>query len=212
MNWENIEEILKISEKDFEKECEKTQIIDLNARIEKFQGILKKPDLNMPTLLGSEITPKRQKLSTLLHILTTTRDKKEKERYELGNKEKERWRDQALKENLHDLRYAFGAPVDHLIHQTFTMEVVEWQKPESTEFEIDAVSGHKLKIDLRKIISPSTLQLLLAKSFSPIYLVVEHGGGFDRHGKKLGYFQSGEWSESHGNEIRAGTTFAIMRV
>jgi hypothetical protein len=212
MNWENLEEILKISEKDFEKECEKNQIIDLSARIEKFQGILKKPDLNMPSLLGSEITPRRQKLSSLLHILESVRNRKEKERYELGKNEKERWKDQALRENLHDLRYAFGVPVDHLIHQTFTMDVIEWKKPESTEFEIDTVSGHKLKIDLRKIISPSTLQMLLAKSFSPIYLLVEQGGGYDRHGNKLGYFQSGEWDQSHGNEIRAGTTFAIMRV
>jgi hypothetical protein len=98
------------------------------------------------------------------------------------------------------------------MHQTFTMDVVEWQKPDSLEFEIDAVSGHKLKIDLRKLVTPSILQMLLGKAFSPIYLVVEPSGAYDRHGKRVGYFQSGEWEATQGNELRAGTTFAIMKV
>jgi len=212
MNWENIEEILRLSEKDFEREADKSIIVDLNARIEKIQDIMKKKDLGLSTLIGSEITPKRQKLSTLLSILVSVRDRKEKERFNQNRQAQEKWRNDTLKDVLHDLRCAYGTSVDHLMHGTFTLEVLDWFKPESTEFEIDAVSGHKLKIDLRKIISPSTLQMLLAKSFSPIYLLVEQSGGYDRHGKKLGYFQSGEWGQSHGNEIRAGTTFAIMRV
>lgn len=212
VNWENIEELLKVKEADFEKECEKISIVDLNARIEKNQATLNKQDLNRPMLTGSEITPIRKKLSNLQHILVSVRDRKEKQRYETNKKAQEKWRDDTLRENLHDLRFAYGMSVDHLMHNTFTMEVLDWQKPQSTEFEIDAVSGHKLKIDLRKIISPSTLQMLLAKSFSPIYLVVEQAGGYDRHGKKLGYYVSAEWDESHGNEIRLGTTFAIMRV
>jgi len=211
VNWENLE-FLKVEDKEHQREADKTQIVDLNARIEKLQALNAKTDLGLSALVGTELTEKRKRLHAILHILIATRDRKEKDRYELGKKEKERWRDQALKENLHDLRYAFGTAADHLMHQTFTMEVLDWQKPESMEFEIDAVSGHKLKIDLRKIISPSILQMLLTKSFSPIYLLVEQGGGYDRHGKKLGYFHSGEWDESHGKEIRLGTTLAIMRV
>jgi len=212
VNWENIEEILNVKESEFEKECEKIAIVDLNARIEKNQATLNTQDLNRPMLTGSEITPIRKKLSGLQHILVSVRDRKEKQRYETNKKAQEKWRDDTLRENLHDLRYAFGTAADHLMHQTFTMEVLDWQKPPSTEFEIDAVSGHKIKIDLRKLVTPSLLQMLLAKSFSPIYMVVEQGGGYDRHGKKLGYFHSGEWDESHGKEIRLGTTLAIMRV
>jgi len=212
MKWNNIEEILKVSEKAFEKEIDKLSIVELNARIEKNQAVLNKQDLNMPMLTGSEITPIRKKLSDLQHRLVSVRDRKEKERYELDKKEKEKWRDQALKDNLHDLRYVYGTAADHLMHGTFTMDVVNWQKPQNLEFEIDAVSGHKLKLDLRKLVTPSILDMLLGKSFSPIYMVVEQSGGYDRHGKKLGYFQSESWEETHGTEIRYGTTFAIMRV
>jgi hypothetical protein len=214
MNFENLEELLKISEKDFEKEVEKNQIIELNARIEKFEGLLKPDHLERtwPALTGLEIGDRRKKLSAFKAILTKVRDAKEKERHNQNKQAQEEWRDHALKDNLHDLRYVFGMEVDHLMHGTFTMEVVNWQKTESIEFEIMAVSGHKLKIDLRKIISPSTMQMLLAKAFSPIYLLVERAGGYDRKGKPLGYYVSGEWNESHGYEIRLGTTFAVMRV
>jgi hypothetical protein len=212
MNWENLDETLKMSEKEFEKEANRIEIVNLNARIEKWQAILHKPDLGMPALVGSEITPKRQKLSTLLHILVSTRDRKEKEWFDQNRQAQEKWRDDTLRDVLHDLRCAYGTAVNHLMYGTFTLEVPDWFKPQSTEFEIDAVSGHKVKINLKKLISPSTLQMLLDKAFSPIYLVAEQGGGYDRHGKKLGYYQSEDWETAHGTEIRYGTSFAIMRV
>jgi len=212
VNWNDLEEILRTPEKEIEREAEKTQIIDLIARIDKLQAILKKPDLGLSTLVGSEVTPRRQKLSSFVAILTKVKEAKEKERFNQNRQAKEKWRDQALKDNLHDLRYAFGTSVDHLMHQRFTMEVVEWKKPESTEFEIDAVSGHKIKIDLRKLVSPSLLEMLLGKAFSPVYLVVQQGGGYDRHGKRVGIWQPDDWKTSHETEIRYGTTFVLMRV
>lgn len=211
MNWENLE-FLKVEDKEHQREADKTQIVDLIARIEKLQALNAKTDLGQPALVGAELTEKRKRLLAILRILTATRDRKEKERYEIGKKAQEKWRDDTLKDVLHDLRYAFGMSVDHLLHQTFTMEVVEWKKPESMEFEIDAVSGHKLRIDLKKLITPSLLQMLLGKAFSPIYFLVERSGGYDRHGKPLGHWVSSEWEQSHGNEIRLGTTFAVMRV
>ena len=212
MNWENLEEILKSQEKDLEKEANKTQIIDLNARIEKIQNILKKPDLGLPTLIGSEVTPKRKKLSTVLNILVSVRDRKEKERFEQNQQAQEKWKNETLKNILHNLRCAYGTAVNHLMSGSFTMEVPDWFEPKSTQFEIQALSGHKLKIDLEKLITPSRLQRLLDKAFIPIYILVEPSGGYDRHGKRMGYFMSSEWNESHGIEIRPATTMAIMRV
>ena len=212
MNWENLEKILEMKDDDFEKEANKIQIIDSNARIEKFEAILKKSDLGMSTLIGSEITPKRHKLSAFVAILKKVRDAKEKERFNQNRQAREKWRDDTLKIMLHDMRIIYGTSADRLMHSLITMDVPDWLKVESLEFDIDGVSGHKIKIDLKKIVSPSTLEMLLAKSFSPIYLVVERSGGYDRHGKKLGYFQKDDWMESQGNEIRYGTTLAIMRV
>lgn len=213
MNWENLEEILRISEKEFEKEVEKTQIIDLIARIERFQGILKKPDLNMPSLVGSEITPRRHKLSSLLRILIATRDRKDVERYEKSKTEKEQWKDRYLenKETLRDIRYVAGSEANHLMIGDFTIDAVGLQTPTSTEFEITAVSGHRIKINLKKIISPTTLQMLIDHPLTPVFLTVEATGAY-QHGKKLGYYVSGEWDQTRGIEIRAGTMIAIMKV
>jgi len=211
MNFENLEEILKISEKEFEKEVEKNQIIDLNARIEKFQSILKKPDLNMPSLIGSEITPRRKKLSAFVAILTKVRDTKEKERYELGKKEKEKWKDEYLRDNLRDLRFITGFEAEHVMRGEFTVNTVSWTTPQSTEFEIIGVSEHKIKIDLKKIIAPTTLQMLIDHPLVPVFLVVEPTGMY-QHNKKLGIWQAGTWEETRGIELKLGTMFALMKV
>jgi len=211
MNFENLEEILKISEKDFEKEIEKNQIIDLNARIEKFQGILKKPDLNMPSLIGSEITPRRKKLSAFVAILTKVRDAKEKERYELGKKEREKWKDEYLRDNLRDLRFITGFDAEHVMRGEFTVNTVSWTTPQSTEFEIMAVSEHKIKIDLKRIIAPTTLQMLIDHPLVPVFLVVEPTGMYQNN-KKLGIWQAGTWEETRGIELKLGTMLALMKV
>lgn len=211
MNFENLEELLKISEKDFEKEAEKIIIVDLNARIEKFQGILKKNDLGIPSLIGSEVMPQRQKLSSLLHILVSVRDRKEKERYELGKKEKEQWKEQYLREHLGDFRFITGTEAEHVMRGDFTINTVPWTAPQSTEFEIMAVSGHKIKIILKKLIAPSTLQMLIDHPLSPVYLVLEPTGAYQR-GKPLGPWVSGDWDQTRGIEILQGTMIALMKV
>lgn len=211
MNFENLEEILKISEKDFEKEIEKTQIIDLNARIEKFQGILKKPDLNMPSLIGSEITPRRQKLSSFVAILTKVRDAKEKERYELGKKEREKWRDDFLRDNLRDFRFITGSQAEHIMHGDYPVNTVPWTTPQSTEYEIIGTSGNKIKINLKRIIAPTTLQILIDHPLVPVFLAVEPTGMY-QHNKRLGIWQSGEWEQTRGMELRLGTMLALMKV
>jgi hypothetical protein len=211
MNWENLQEILEISEKEFEREAEKTEIIDLNARIEKFQDVLKKPDLGITTLIGSEVTLKRKKLTTLHHILIATRDRKEKERFMQNRKLEEKWRDETLPKVLSDLRYVVGTDAEHLMHGTFTLDAVQPKKFPSLEFEIPLVGGGKKKIDLRKAISPPILKMLMEKTFTPVYITVEPTGAY-QHGKKLGYYVSGEWEQTRGIEIKMGTLIAIMKV
>jgi hypothetical protein len=211
MNFEKLEELWNISKKDFENECEKILIVDLIARIEKWEGILKKNDLGMPALIGKEITPKRQKLSALLHILTSVRDRKEKERYELGKKERETWRDDYLAHNLRDFRFIIGTEAEHVMHGDYPVNTVPWATPQSTEYEITGTSGNKIKINLKRIIAPATLQMLIDHPLVPVYLVVEPTGAY-QHGKKLGYFVSGEWDQTRGIEIRLGTMFALMKV
>lgn len=211
MNWENLEEILKIQEKDFEKEAEKTEIIDLNARIDKLLTLLNKPDLGLPTLIGSEVTLKRKKLTTLHRILIATRDRKEKERFMQNRKLEEKWRDETLPKVLCDLRYVVGTEAEHLMHGTFTLDAVQPQKFPSIEFEIPLTSGGKKKINLKEIISPPILKMLLDRNFAPVYITIEQQGAY-QHGKKLGYYVSGEWEQTRGIEIKMGTLMAIMRV
>jgi hypothetical protein len=212
MEWNDIEEILKIPERDWEKEIYKMPVNLIGERIEKLRSVTIKPDLGMPLLVSSEREPKRKKLLAIQHLLESIRDKKLKEEFDQNRKTQEKWRDETLKENLPDIRYAVGSSVEHLRHGTLSMDVVEWIKPQSTEFEITTISGHKTKINLQKIITPSTLKILLEKAFTPVYVTIEAQGGYDRHGKRMGYYMSPEWDETHGIEIRMGTTMAIMRV
>ena len=211
MNWENLEEILKIQDKDYEKEFYQTEIVDLNARIEKIQAILSKPDLGLPTLIGSEVMQKRKRLSTIHQILIATRDRKEKERFMQNRKLEEKWRDETLPKVLCDLRYVVGTEAEHLMHGTFTLDAVQPKKFPSLEFEIPLTSGGKKKIDLRKVISPPILKMLLERTMSSVYITVEPTGAY-QHGKKLGYFVSGDWEQTRGIELRMGTLLAIMRV
>jgi hypothetical protein len=211
MDFENLEEILKMSEKDFEREVEKTQIIDLIARIEKFQAVLKKPDLGIHLLTGMEITPKRKKLGAFVTILTKVKDTKEKERFNQNRQTREKWRDDYLRDNLRDIRFVAGSEAEHVMHGDFTVDAVGWQTPQSTEYEILGRSGNKIKINLKKIIAPSTLQMLIDHPLVPVFLTVEATGAYQGN-RKLGYFVSSEWSETRGIEIRLGTMIALMKV
>jgi len=179
---------------------------------DELENLVKKEQELLYRSKAEEYQPDKRKLieerGKILKKIEEIRTKRDAEKKKL----EEEWRDKAFKENLCDFRYAHGTNVDHVLHGILTLELLEWLKLEGMEFEIIGVSGHKLKIDLRKLITPSLLRMLLGKPLAPIYFVVEAGGGYDRHGKKLGVWQSGDWEQSHGNEIRAGTTFAIMRV
>jgi hypothetical protein len=211
MNWNNNEEILKVKEGDFEKEIEKIQIVDLNSRIERNQSNLNKPDLNMPMLTGSEITPIRKKLIILQHILVSVRDRKEKERFTQNQQARETWKNDYLRDNLREFRFITGSEAEHVMHGDFTVDTVQWATPQSTEYEITGVSGDTIKINLKRIIAPTTLQMMIDHPLVPVFLVVEASGMY-QHNKKLGIWQSGEWDQTRGITFRAGTMIGIMKV
>ena len=211
MNFENLEEILKIPEKEWEKEIYKMPVNLISERIEKLRSVTIKPDLGMPLLISSEREPKRKKLLTIQHLLESIRDKKLKEEFDQHRKLEEKWRDETLPKVLSDLRYVVGTDAEHLMHGTFTLDAVQPQKFPSLEFEIPLVGGGKKKIDLRKVISAPILKMLMEKTFTPVYITVEPTGAY-QHGKKVGYYVSGEWEQTRGIEIKMGTLMAIMRV
>jgi hypothetical protein len=211
LNWENIDEVLKTQEKEFEKEIEKMPVNLISERIEKLRSVTIKPDLGMPLLISSEREPKRKKLLTIQHILESTRDRKLKDAYEQHRKAQEKWRDETLGKILPDLRYVVGTEAEHLMRGTFTLDAVQPKKPESLEFDIPLVSGGKKKINLKQIITPPILKHLLDRSFTPVYITIESTGAY-QHGKKLGYYISTEWEQTRGIEIKMGTVLAIMRV
>jgi hypothetical protein len=211
MEWNDIEEILKIPEKEREKEIYKMPVNLISERIEKLRNVTIKPDLGMPLLVSSEREPKRKKLLTIQHLLESIRDKKLKEEFDQNRKTQEKWRDETLPKVLCDLRYVVGTDAEHLMHGTFTLDAVQPKKFPSLEFEIPLTSGGKKKIDLRKVISPPILKMLLERTMSSVYITIEPTGAY-QHGKKLGYFVSGEWDQTRGIELRMGTLMAIMRV
>jgi len=211
MEWENLEEILKIPEKTLEKEIEKMQASIISERIEKLRAVTIKPDLNMPLLIASEREPKRKKLLTIQHILESIRDKKLKETFEQDRKREEAWRDETLPKILCDLRYVIGTDAEHLMHGTFTLDAVQPKKVEAIEFEVSLLSGSKKKINLKQLIAPPILRRLMERTMSPVYITLEQTGAY-QHGKKLGYYVSGEWEQTRGIEIKSGTLMAIMRV
>jgi len=211
MNFENLEEILKIPEKEWEKEIYKMPVNLISERIEKLRNVTIKPDLGMPLLIASEREPKRKKLLTIQHLLESIRDKKLKEDFMQDRRLAEKWRDETLPKVLGDLRYVVGTEAEHLMHGTFTLDAVQPKKFPSLEFEIPLTSGGKKKINLKEIISPPILKMLLERTMSSVYITIEPTGAY-QHGKKLGYFVSGEWDQTRGIELRMGTLMAIMRV
>lgn len=210
INWNNLEEVVNTPEKDVEKYAEKTQIIELNARIVRLEDISKKKDLGMDALVGSEITLERKKLLAIIGILTKARDAKEKERFSQNRQAQEKWKDNFLIDNLRDFRFISGFEAEHVRRGTFIINTVAWSTPQSTEFEIIGRSNNKIKINLKKIISPTTLQMMIDHPLVPVFLTVESTGAY-QHGKRLGIWQHGEWDQTRGIEIRMGTMIAIMK-
>jgi hypothetical protein len=183
----------------------------ISERIEKLRNVTIKPDLGMPLLISSEREPKRKKLLTIQHILESIRDKKLKEEFDQNRKTQEKWRDETLPTVLSDLRYVVGTDAEHLMHGTFTLDAVQPKKFPSLEFEIPLVGGGKKKINLKQIISPPILKMLLERTMSSVYITIEPQGAY-QHGKKLNYWVSGEWDQTRGIELHMGTLMAIMRV
>jgi hypothetical protein len=149
-----------------------------------------------------------QQRTEVLKKIEDIRAKRDAEKKKCEEEQKNEY----IRDNLRDFRVIVGTEAEHVMRGEFSLDAVSLVTPQSTEFEIMAVSGHKLKIDLKKLISPSSLNTLNAKTFSPIYLIAEPSGAYQKN-KRLGIWNnSGDWAASQGIEYKPQTIIAIMKV
>ena len=204
MDWNNIDEIiLKFQEKELEQ-------IPLNViieRIEKVRTTTMKPDLGMPLLITSEREPKRKKLFVILHTMEAIRDKKQIEQDNEDATKKEVWKAETLKTQLPNIRFAYGTEIEHLLHQDYTIDVIHWETPISTEIMVD-----KRKVDLLKTITPQILNMIMEKPFSPVYFTLQPAGIF-RKGELQGAWYDGmDYTRSRNDVYKPRLLLAVMRV
>jgi len=186
---------------------EKSELENLNQLVKKEQELFYR-------MQAAQYMPDKHRFaeerSKVLKQIEHIRAKRDAERKKGEEEEKNEY----IRHNHRNFRCVIGSAAEHLMHGTFTLDVVasEMLTPQSTEFEIVAVSGNKIKIDLLKLLSPSSLNMLIAKAFSPIYFVVEPSGAYQR-GKRLGIWNnSGDWEASRGIQYKPQTVIAILRV
>ena len=118
----------------------------------------------------------------------------------------EEWKKETLKAQLPNIRFAYGDAVPHLMHGEYTQDVVAWTTPTNTEIEVN-----KRKIELLKLLSPTTVRHIIEHPLAPVFFEIESGGAY-QNGRKLGYYVSGEWERTRGIEIRSSVFLAIMKV
>jgi len=123
-------------------------------------------------------------------------------------KNDEKWRDETLKQQLPNIRFAFGDAVPHLMNGSYTHDVVAWEIPKDAELVIG-----KRKVNLRKLISPIILRHLLEKPFAPIYFTIQPMGAVDdRTGNPVGLFISREYEDQRHMRLQLAQYLAIMKV
>ena len=184
---------------------EKSELENLNQLVQKEQELFYRARAEQFEPDKRKLIDERGKVLKKIEEIRTKRDAEKK-------KGEEEQKNDYVRDNLREFRYVVGSEAENLMRGNFTVDVVGWQTPQSTEFEIMTVSGHKLKIDLKKLISPPSLNALNAKAFSPIYLIAEPSGAYQK-GKRIGIWNNtGDWQASRGIEYKPQTIIAIMRV
>jgi len=205
MEW-NLETLTEIEPKKFEKEIQPFDDTVLNERLYNFQKLHKQLSED-PSLTVEEKLKKREKLRTIENILRQTAIQKQRERFAQESILAEKWKTETLKTSLPTLRYAHGIAIEHLIRQEYSLDVIAWQTPASTEITIN-----EKKVDLQKLINAPTLKRILDKPFSPAYFVLQPSGIF-RKDKLQGLWYDGEnYERSKNDEYKNRILLAVMKV
>jgi len=211
-NW-NVEKLLEMKEKEIEKQLEKDSWQQVSVRLERLTKILNKPLEPNTLATQEELRQKRIKLQQLQAILTQIKTEKlEKFEAEI-KKQQESQKRTAIKENLVDLRYAYGSSVEGFMKGTYTLDIPLWQKfTNGTKIEIETSNGQKRKIDIMEKLNHVQVKMLLTSLLTPTYILVEDQGVF-RKGKLQGVWYDGQdYEKTKNDKFRFRTVLAVMRV
>ena len=174
----------------------------------ELENLVKKEQELFYRAKAEEYQPDKRKFieerSKLLKRIEEIRKKMDAEQ----KKNDEKWRDETLKQQLPNIRFAFGDAVPHLMNGSYTHDVVAWETPKDAELVIG-----KRKVNLRKLISPIILRHLLEKPFAPIYFTIQPMGAVDdRTGNPVGLFISREYEDQRHMRLQLAQYLAIMKV
>jgi len=173
---------------------------------DELENLVKKEQELLYRSKAEEFMPdKRRYIEERSKILTQIEEIRGKRDVE-NKKLEEQHKTETIKAQLPNIRFAYGDAVPHLMHGEFTTDVVSWETPRSTEIQIG-----KRKVDLLRLLSPTTVRHLIEHPMSPVFFEIEPAGAY-QHGKKLGYYVNREWETTRGIEIRSGVFLAIMKV
>lgn len=172
----------------------------------ELENLVKKEQELLYRSKAEEFMPdKRRYVEERNRVLKRIKEIREKNDAE-NNKLDEQHKTETIKQQLPNFRYAYGDAVPHLMRGEYTQDVIAWTAPTNTEIEVN-----KRKIDLLKLLSPTTVRHMIEHPMSPVFFEIEPSGAY-QHGKKLGYYVNREWETTRGIEIRSGVFLAIMKV
>lgn len=218
MDLNTPQEFLKISEHDFEKEYEKVQLIDIDAKLNSIQTATRKQDLGFPLLTGTEQTAIRKKLQKLSSILTSIKTRKESEEKQQIEKQGVQYSELTAKRHVNidkDVRHCFD-PIVVTMKSQGTREIpqdaVAFITTTSTEISIPCQSGKIRKFDLTKI-PAQYWRMLEQHKMSPIYFTIEAGGMLDIKGNLIGLWSAQQnYADVIGQRQIGPTVLALMVV
>jgi len=205
MEW-NLKDLTEIEPKKFEKEIQPIDYGVLNERLFNFQKLNKQLSEDA-SLTVEEKLKKREKLRTIENILRQTAIQKQREHFSQEAQLAEKWKTETLKTSLPTLRYAHGIAIEHLIRQEYTLDVIPWETPTSTEIEID-----KRKVDLQKLINAPTLKRIIDKPFSPAYFTLRPSGIFRKDKLQDLWYDGEDYNRSRNDEYKSRILLAVMKV
>jgi hypothetical protein len=214
----NPKELLNISEKDFEKEYEKAQIIDIDAELNAIQTATRKDDLGLPLLTGYERTAIKKKLRALQLILTDIKTTKLEEETQQIKKQGAQYSEQAAKRHVFidkDVRYCYDDIIVTMQFQgtrKIPLDAVQFITATSTEIAIPCQSKRNRKFDLTKI-PAQYWRMLEQHKMTPIFFTIERSGMLDKKGNLIPYWSNQkDYDAVVGQRQISPTVLALMVV
>jgi hypothetical protein len=203
------EELLKISESDFQKMIQKEPLEILRDRELRMESVVRE---------FAKMPHHQAKIRELKLKLTQEIAKRDvelrKEQQKIENQQTEK----IAKEHIfdfRDVRYSISSMVRSLMAlgvEKVPLNTLQWNIPTDTTLEIRTASGNKGKFDFTKI--PLSLwKTILEQPFTPIYLTLESMGMHDKKNKPIPIWSDqSDYSKVAQQRPHPSTVIAIMRV